>query len=140
MPLCETCAKTMNFRFGAPMTVVGATVDPTAATPDPNASASYLPDPYAMGQAAGQAVEPVTPYGLGQQAGQATVKAAPSLDSAAQAVASTASTVKTALILAGIVGVGVVAYTFYNAQRTSARALDILEKNPGLLVKAGVLA
>jgi hypothetical protein len=205
MLFCETCAKTMNFRFGTPMTVVGAAassdVQPASWVQDLilpglgtsedvvqrkkkfgaivsqldavvrgsskipvdtrtgwnafgqdfaqwfNSDTSWMTAYDDVGKANDYQSQirdwqlQISKYAnIGMSVLEAPPSLSGSLASVAKTAETTASTVKTALILAGIVGVGVVAYTFYNAQRTGARALDILEKNPGLLVKAGVLA
>ena len=42
-------------------------------------------------------------------------------------------------LIAAFIGVGIIAYTMWNAQRTAARAMDIIERHPDLLVKSGAL-
>lgn len=131
LSMCSACAELMAYKFKVPSrTIVG--VD--AAQP-----ASFVPDPYSLGQQAGAAAESVSPYALGQQAGQAAASDTGAVSNVTKAVTESAKTVRTVAIVAGVAGVGILLYIFYNAQRTQARAMDLIEAHPDLLVKSGVL-
>lgn len=156
LPMCESCAKTMEWRFKTPLrplrprTVVG--MDASQPSPVQQASLSDLTPLGTVVPPIG-AAEVLTPDGTVKDpiTGVAsvgnvtdTVKSgasgvASTAKSTAQAVSDTARTVRTLVIIGGVIGIGAIAYTMYNAQRTTARAMDILERHPDLLVKSGVL-
>lgn len=145
--MCESCAKAMEWRFKTPITLVGAPTDPSpvqqaslndltplgVAVPSLGA-AEVLSDGSIRGPDDAASVG-----NLKSDAGKISSSAKGAVSSVTTSVTETARTVRTIVIIGGVIGIGVIAYTMYNAQRTTARAMDILERHPDLLVKGGVL-